>query len=403
MLIYRAYRYELDPNNRQRTHMAKHAGCARFTFNWGLEERIKKYRTKTGKERFTNSIEQHRELNRLKLSKFPWMYEVSKCAPQGALQDLDKAFLNFRRGLRKGTRIGFPKFKKKGRNDSFRLEGTIKVTGKVIQLPRIGKLRLKETPKILGRILNATVSRKADRWFVSICVEQDMPDPASAFGPKIGVDLGISSLATLSDGTEFENPRALASKLRKLKKLSRQVTRKRKKSQNRRKAVIRLAKLHWCISNSRKDVLHKLTTYLAKNHSQIMIENLCVKGLMQNRSLSRAIADVGFFEFRRQLEYKTKWYGSELVIAPRFFPSSKRCSKCGHTKNELSLFTREFRCESCGLIVSRDLNAANNLVAAGWTETENACLEVGGNRSSLDRCPSMKQEPNTTDSLGSAG
>ncbi len=134
-----------------------------------------------------------------------------------------------------------------------------------------------------------------------------------------------------------------------------------------------------------------------------MIENLCVKGLMRNRSLSRAIADVGFFEFRRQLEYKTKWYGSELVIAPRFFPSSKRCSKCGHIKSELSLFTREFRCESCGLVLSRDLNAANNLVAAGWAETENACLEVGGYRSLRDQCPSMKQEPNTTGSLESAG
>ncbi len=403
MLIYRAYRYELDPNNRQRTHMAKHAGCARFAYNWGLEERIRRYQTKTGKERFTNSIEQHRELNRLKLSKFPWMYEVSKYAPQAALQDLDKAFQNFRRGLRNGTRIGFPKFKRKGRNESFRLGGPIRVTDKRIQLPRLGKIRLKEVPKILGRILNATVSRKADRWFVSICVELNLPDPTPVHGPKVGVDLGINFLAILSDGTEYENHRVFASKLRKLRKLSRQVSRKRNRSQNRRKAVIRLAKLHWRISNCRKDVLHKLTTYLAKNHSQIVIENLCVKGLIRNKTLGRAITDVGFFEFRRQLEYKTKWYGSKLVLAPRFFPSSKRCSRCGHIKNKLSLFTREFQCESCGLEINRDLNAAKNLVAAGWVETENACLEVGGYRPLEGQCPSMKQEPNTTGSLESAG
>jgi putative transposase len=403
MLIYKAYHIELDPNNRQRTHLAKHAGCARFAFNWGLEERIRRYQMKTGKERFTNAIEQHRKLNQLKLTEFPWMYEVSKCAPQSALQDLDKAFLHFRRGLKNGCRIGFPKFKKKGCNDRFRLTGTIKVMGKFIQLPRLGKLRLKEVPTILGRIINATVSRKANRWFVSICVKQDIPKPSPVLGPRIGVDLGVSSVATLSNGTEFKNHRGLTSKLRKLKKLSRQVSRKRKGSQNRRKAVIRLARLHWRISNIRKDVLHKITTYLSKNHSQIVIEDLCVKGLMQNKQLSRVIADVGFFEFRRQMEYKTKWYGSQLILAPRFFPSTKRCSRCGNSKDELSLSDREFRCESCGLKMNRDLNAANNLVAASWSETENACLEVGGCRSLRDQCPSMKQEPNTTDSLESAG
>jgi putative transposase len=403
MLILKAYHIELDPNNHQRTQMKKHAGCARFAFNWGLAERIRRHKTKTGNERFTNYVEQQRELNRLKLSKFPWMYEVSKCAPQTALQDLEKAFQNFYRGLKSAKKIGFPKFKKKGCRDSFRLTGIIKVIGRVIQLPRLGKVRLKETPNLVGRIINATVSRKADRWFVSICVEQELTEPAPIHGPKIGVDLGLHSLATLSDGTEYRNPSALASKIRKIKRLSRQVSRKRKGSQNRRKAVIRLAKLYWRISNVRKDVLHKLTSYLAKNHSQIMIEDLCVEGLIQNKSLSRAIADVGFYEFRRQLEYKTRWYGSKLVLAPRFFPSSKRCSRCGFTKDKFPLSTREFQCESCGLELERDLNAAINLVAASWAETENACLEVGGYRSLRDQCPSMKQEPNTTDFLESAG
>ena len=403
LLIHRAYRVELDPNNCQLTHLSKHAGCARFAYNWGLEQRIKKYNTEEGKNRFTDFFEQSRELNRIKKTKFPWMYEVSKCAPQEALRNLDKAFQNFYRGLKRGQRIGFPKFKKKGIHDSFRLTGTIRICGKRIQLPRLGILRLKEAPNITGRILSAIISRKADRWFASISVRLEIPNPSPLPGSSIGVDLGVNALAVLSDGIVFNNPNALTSRLRKLKRFSRKVSRKKQGGKNRRKAVIRLVRLYWRISNIRKDALHKLTTYLAKNHSQIFIEDLCVKGLMKNKNLSRAIADVGFFEFRRQLEYKTNWYGSKLVLAPRFFPSSKRCSQCGVEKETLVLSEREFQCEACGLLINRDLNAANNLVAASWTETENACIEVGGRRSNLDQCPSMKQEPNTTESLEFVG
>jgi putative transposase len=371
----------LKPNNQQRTLLAKHAGCARFAFNWGLEKRIKQFHAREGKERFTNMVEQHRELVRLKKTEFAWMYEVSKCAPQQALRDLDKAFTNFLRGRKNGTKIGFPKFKKKGHHDSFRLEGSIRMLDKAVRLPRLGRLRLKEALQIQGRILSATVSRKANRWFISFIVEQKKLKPPPVIGPRIGVDLGIVSLATLSDGTVFANPRALSSRFRKLRRLSRQVSRKQKGSKNRRKAVIRLARLYWRISNIRKDTLHKVTTYLAKNHSQIVIEDLGVKGMMKNKRLRRVIADLGMFEFRRQLKYKTKWYGSEIILAPRFFASSKLCSRCGHTKDKFSLSKRVFICESCGLQLDRDINAANNLVAASWAETENACPEAGGCRS----------------------
>jgi putative transposase len=397
MKIRRGYRYELDPNNKQRTLLVKHVGCARFAYNWGLEQRIKSLEEETGKDRFTNYFEQHLELNRLKKTNFSWMYQVSKCAPQEALRDLDKAFANFWRGKKNGIKIGFPKFKKKGQKDSFRLYGTIRVYQKATQLPRLGLLRLKEEPRINGRILSVTVSRQAERWFVSFTVEQELPLPVPIQGPGIGVDLGISSLATLSNGTSFENPRALSSKIRKLRRLSRQVSRKPKGSHNRRKAVIRLRRLHWRISNIRRDAIHKLTTYLAKNHGQIVVENLRIESMMKNRWLSRAIADVSFYELRRQLNYKTKWYGSELILAPRFFPSSKRCSKCGHIKDTLPLSERVFCCEMCGFELDRDLNAARNLiwVAASWAETENACLETGGYRSTVGQCPSMKQELNT--------
>ncbi|MFX1540471.1 MAG: RNA-guided endonuclease InsQ/TnpB family protein [Promethearchaeota archaeon] len=395
MKILRGYRYELKPNNRQRTLLAKHAGCARFTYNWGLEQRIKRFHSQEGKDRFTNAEEQHRELVHQKRIEFPWMYEVSKCAPQEALRDLDKAFANFWRRRKKNLEVGFPKFKKKGQNDSFRLYGSIRLFEKAVQLPRLGRLRLKEVTNVRGRILSATVSRKADRWFVSFNVEQEHFTKPRIIGSKIGVDVGITSLATLSDGIMFDNPQGLPRKLRKLRRLSRQVSRKQKRSRNRQKAVIKLARLHWRISNVRKDALHKLTTYLAKNHSHIVIEDLCVKGLMKNQQLNRAIADVSFYEIRRQLEYKTKWYGSELIIAPRYFPSSKLCSRCGQTKDNLSLSERVFICESCGWQIDRDLNAAINLVAASWAETENACLEVGGCRPTTGRCPSMMQELNT--------
>ena len=402
MLVLRGYRYELDPNNRQRTILMKHAGCARFAYNWGLEERIKRFNSEEGKDRFTNYFRQHHELIQRKRSHYPWMYEVSKCAPQEALRDLHKAFTNFWRGRKKGKKVGFPKFKKKGRHDSFKLLGTIRLFEKSVQLPRIGKLRLKEKPDVIGRILSATISRKANRWFISFTVEQERSEPVLIEGPKVGVDLGIKSLATLSCGTVFENPRPLPRKLRKLRRLSRQVSRKQKGSKNHQKAVIRLSMLHWRISNTRLDCLHKLTTYLAKNHSQIIIEDLNIQGMMKNKHLSQVLADVSFSEFRRQLEYKTKWYGSKLIVVPRFFPSSKRCSQCGNIKSNLPLSNRHFSCEHCGLEIDRDLNASLNLesVAASWAETQNACLETGGCRPITGQCPSMMQEPNTTKLTG---
>jgi len=324
------------------------------------------------------------------------MYDVSKCVAESALRDLEKAFVNFWRSSKNGIKIRFPKFKKKGRNDRFRLYGSIRVIEKAVQLPRIGSVRLKELPQIHGRILSATISRKADRWFVSLCVEQEIPSPPQITGERIGVDLGVRSLATLSNGRKIENPQALLRKLRKLRRYSRKVSKKKRGSKNHTKAIIRLARLHWRISNIRKDALHKTTTYLAKNHSQIIIENLGIKGMMKEQKISRAITDMGWGEFRRQLTYKTKWYGSELILTPRFFPSSKRCSNCGHTKKKFSLSAQLFKCKACGLHIDRDLNAANNLVAASWAETQNACHEMGGYRPPYGQCPSMKQEPNTS-------
>ena len=400
MLVRKAYRYELDPNNSQRSTLFQHAGVARFAYNWGLEQRIMRYKNSQGDERFTNAMRQHKDLNALKKTAFPWMYECSKCAPQEALRNLHRAFKNYYRGLKSGQKVGFPRFKRKGIRDSFRLTGIIRFEERKLQLPRIGKVRIKEKREKYhnGRILSITVTRRADRWFVSVTVVEEVPDPNPINGPSVGVDLGIKTLATLSDGTTFANPRAMRIQLRKLRRLSRALSRKKKGSKNRERARLKLAKLHLRIFNIRQDTLHKLTTYLAKSHSRIVIEDLGVSGMLKNRRLARAIAEVGFYEFRRQLEYKCRWYGAQFIIAPRTYPSSKKCSRCGHKKKSLSLSEREYECEQCGLRIERDLNAALNLVTVSLPETLTACGEdvrlVVNPSGFAEKHTSAKQEPN---------
>jgi putative transposase len=364
MKVNRAYRYELDPNVQQRILLAKHAGAARFAYNWGLARRIELH-WQTGKT--TNAIEQHRELNRLKKTEYPWLYEVSKCAPQEALRDLDRAFANFFRGLKEGRKVGFPQFRKKGRDDRFRLTGAIRVVGRAVQLPRLGRIRLKEEPQVQGRILSATVNREADRWYVSLTVEADLPDPEPGRGPVVGVDVGLHHFATVvgDDGTvaKIEAPRPLERSLRLLRRRQRQHSRKQRGSKNRRKSARWLARLHRRVRNIRRDFLHQLTTHLAKTKSVIVVEDLNVNGLLQNPYLARHIADSGWSEVRRMLAYKCTWYGSRLVVADRYYPSSKTCSACGHVLEALSLDVREWDCPVCGAHHDRDVNAARNLLA----------------------------------------
>jgi len=370
MKIERAYKTELDPNNVQRTVLLKHAGTARFAYNWGLARRKEEYE-RTGKS--SNAIALHRQLNALKRTDFPWMYEVSKCAPQEALRDLDRAFKNFFEG-----RAKYPKFRSRRLGiGSFRLTGSIRVFHDSIQLPRIGRVRLKERgylPTEGVHILSATVSEKAGRWFVSVQVEKDIKVPVNA-GAVVGVDVGISKLATVSDGTVIENPKALARFERKRKRLQRSLSRKVNNSGNFERARRKLARCEFRIASIRRDAQHKATTMLARTKSVIAVESLNTNGLLKNHHLAKHLADAGLGEFLRQLEYKTKWYGGAVVEANPFFPSTKRCSSCGAVKDEMPLSERTYRCESCGFEADRDLNAARNLasVATSWAETLNAC------------------------------
>ena len=380
MKVVRGYKTELDLNNEQRTACLKHAGAARFAYNWALARSQEVYRA-TGKR--PNAIELHRELNALKKTDFSWMYNVSKCAPQEALRDLDNAYKHFFRRVElkkqsnyKGN-LGFPTFKKKSKGiGSFRLTGSIHVFPDAVQLPRLGHLRLYEHNYIPtdAKVLSATVSEQAGRWFVSIQVEEEKEKTTPTVASAIGVDLGIKTLATCSDGRVFANPRALKHAQKRLKRLERQKSRRKKGSKNRAKTCRKLAKQHARVANIRKDASHKLTSYLTKHHALIAIEDLHVSGMLKNHKLAQAISDSNFGEIRRQLDYKATWQSVHLVIIDHFYPSSKTCSGCGWIHEELTLVDRSFICQACGLLIDRDLNAAINLrtVAVSSIDTQNA-------------------------------
>ena len=368
MKVVRGYKTELDLNNEQRTACLKHAGAARFAYNWGLSRSIEVYRT-TGKR--PSAVELHKELNALKQTEFPWMYEVSKCAMQEALRDLDNAYKHFfrkaklkKQGKHKG-KLGFPQFKKKSKAiGSFRLTGSIHVFEKTIQLPRLGTLRLHEKKYLPAdaKILNVTVSEQSGRWFVSVQVEEEQEKAVPTATSAIGVDLGIKTLATLSDGTTFENPRALKHAQKKLRRLERQKSRRKKDSKNRKKTCRNLAKQHARVANIRKDAAHKLTSYLSKNHALVAIEDLHVAGMLKNHKLAQAVSDSNFGETRRQLEYKASWQNVHLVLTDRWYASSKTCSGCGWVDEDQDLSDRTFICQECGLVLDRDLNAAINIL-----------------------------------------
>ncbi len=359
MLI--SFKTQLKLNLQQRTLLAKHAGTARHAYNWGLAlcKQILDYNKVHPEEKikFPTAIDLHKWLVKLVKSEHPWYYEVSKCAPQYALRHLADAFKAFFSKKR-----GFPNFKKKGRRDSFTVDGSITVDHRKIKVPVIGWIKTYERLPQGVKPSSVTISRTAERWFVAFKIEVE-PTLTTKKVDVVGVDLGINHLATLSTGEVFDGVKAYRKYEKKLARLQWLNRHKQRHSSNWKKAQIKIARLHRKIANIRKDTLHKITTYLAKNHGVIGIENLNVKGMMANHKLAKAISDMGFFELRRQLEYKCQLYGSQLVVVDRFFPSSKQCSGCFSVKESLSLSQRVYCC-SCGLQLDRDLNAAINLELA---------------------------------------
>ena len=356
MTLNQAFRYELEPTVRQQRLPARAAGTARYAFHWGLA--LCKRLLDAGKP-VPHAPEPHRQWNAEKPPR-SWVYGVSGFCGQEALRDLDRACAHFR-CRQGGPPRGVPALPPQARATG---TGSIQVHPRSVALPRIGCVRTKgTTEKLRGRVLSATVRREADRRYVSLAVETERDAPQPVNGPVVGIDLGLKSFAVLSDGTRLESPKPLAKAQRRLRHRQRLHSRKQRGSRNRSRSAVGLARLHRRIRCPRADFLHKATTDLAKTKSVMVIEDLSVRGIIRNRHLSRSIADARWGGFRRMLEHETVWYGSRLVIAPRCHPSTKTCSACGHVQDGMPLGERVFRCDACGPVLDRHLNAARNLAS----------------------------------------
>ena len=394
----------LDPSLAQERLLASHAGASRFAYNAGLD-RVKAA-LDAGKVldwsffalvNWWNSCKDELAVGG---DGKPWWSENSKEAYCSGLRSLASALSNWS----KSRKVGFPKFKSKAGSvprfaytTGFKL---IEGDPKGLWLPRIGRVHCMENvaERVNGaKVLRMTISKRAGRWYASLTVEREgEPVVNHPKGGAVGVDLGVKNLATLSDGTVVPNPRYLKKSERKLKRAQQALSRKTKGSNRRAKAKAKVARLHARVANRRSDALHKLTTRLAREYSDISIEDLNVSGMVKNRHLAKSISDAAFGEFRRQLKYKTARSGARLHMVDRWFASSKTCSGCGGVKAKLSLAERTYRCDSCGLTMDRDLNAAINILIAGSApETLNAHGETvrRGGQTGRATLVSVKCEP----------
>ena len=414
-MVLESVKVALDPSPVQERLLLSHAGAARFAFNAGLAH-VKEALDADDKPEWSfYSLRKWWNASKDALAVGDdgviWWGENSKEAYSSGLEALAKGLLNWsksRKGDRKGRRVGFPRFKSKDRTvprfaytTGFRL---IQGDPKALKLPKVGRVHCMEnvTARVGdARVLRVTVSRRAGRWYAALTVERD--DQAVRRAPQggaVGIDLGVKTLATLSDGTVIENPRPLRKSERKLKKAQKALSRKTVGSNRRAKARVKVARLHARVANQRLDAMHKATTWLAGTFSEICVEDLHVAGMVKNRRLAKAVSDASFAEFRRQLEYKTARTGAQLHVIDRWYPSSKTCSKCGRVKAKLSLSERTYKCDGCGLVMDRDLNAAVNILVAGSApETVNAHGGTGsrGNQHGCATRVPVKCEPSRGD------
>ena len=423
--MFEAVKVALDPTPSQERRLLSHAGAARFAYNVGLAHVKEGIEAGNRPEWSFFSLVYWWNANKDALAVNadgePWWQENSKEAYSRALESLAKALSNWsksRKGDRKGRKVGFPKFKSKSKTTprfayTTGCFGLIQGDPKALKLPRIGRVHCMENVANRvgdGRVLRMTISQRAGRWYASLTVERDdKPVTNPPKGGAVGVDLGVKNLATLSDGTVIENPRYLQKSERKLKRAQQALSRKTKGSNRREKARAKVANLHARVANQRLDAMHKLTTRLAETFSDISIEDLHVAGMVKNHHLAKSVSDAAFGEFRRQLEYKTARSGAALHVVDRWYRSSKTCSGCGSVKAKLSLSERTYRCDSCGLTMDRDLNAAINICVAGSApETLNAHGETVRRGGQIGRATrvSVKCEPSVRESavrLGAGG
>ncbi len=391
--MIKAHIIKLKPTKSQDTFFRRSSGVARFAYNWALDK---------WKEDYENGIKKNsaytliKYLNSIKRTEFPWMQDTGKTCSQYAIHNLESAF----KGLWKEGK-GYPRFKKKGRMDSFvavENKNSFKQNDFKIWIPRLGWVKCSENLRFEGKVNNVVIKRVANMWFaiINIEVSKSIPTLKQTTGENqaiVGVDFGISNMMVLSDGTIYENPRALKSNLKGLKRLQRSMSRKVKDSNNRKRAQIKLAKKHYRISCIRKTAIHQATAAIVMKYDRVVIENLNVVEMLKNHTISQAVGDASFSEIRRQLTYKCEWYGKELVVVDRFYPSSKTCSSCGAIK-DIKLSERTYKCDKCGLKMGRDLNASINLANFGSTLKYKGSKASGEGSSipEMEYIPSVKDE-----------
>ena len=362
MDIKRAYKFRFNPTPEQEVILAQTFGCARFAYNHMLRLRTDAWFQR--QERI-GYHETSAALTALKKDpEFVWLNEVSSVPVQQALRHLQTAFANFFQ-----KRAAYPNFKRKdGKQSAEYTTSAFKWDGKALKLAKMVAplaIRFSRTIPRAAKVTTVTVSKDAaGRYFVSMLCDDAVEPKAEAAG-KVGIDLGLTHFAILSTGEKVAAPNTFRKHETKLAKLQRRLAKKQKGSANRKKARLKVAKLHAKIADSRKDFLHKISTRLINENQVIAIETLAVSNMQKNHSLAKSIADASWSEFVRQLEYKAHWYGRTLIGIDRWYPSSKRCSDCGHTVSKLPLSVREWVCPECGTIHDRDINAARNVLAAG--------------------------------------
>jgi len=383
-----AHKIALDPTPQQRRFFTKAVDAARFIYNWGLEE----WTRQEGAGERPNGFTLKKQFNAIKREQFPWVTEVHKDACARPFKDLQAAFTNF--FARRADRPVFKK-KKSGQGSFYVANDRFTVAQKTVRLPKVGRVKMREVLRFEGKIIGARIRQEAGRWFIAIQV--DVPDaqrPRTGEG-IVGVDLGITTLATLSTGEKVVGPKALYKNSSKLRRLDRSLSHKHYGSKNWEKARHRLARCHRRIANLRREATHQLTTGLCHENQVVVIEDLGVSNIRQNRHLTRAVVDANWGELRRQLEYKQGLFGTRLVIAPRIFPSSKQCSVCWYVLAELPISKRRWTCPRCGTVHDREINAAVNLEQLGWVAADFKPVE----RPALALSSCEKGEPG----LGEAG
>ncbi|MCW2933002.1 MAG: hypothetical protein JWM19_3964 [Actinomycetia bacterium] len=436
-----AYRFALNPTPAQERALRCHAGAARVAFNWGLA-RVKSVMDQRAAEAtyglagddLTPSVSWslyslRKDWNAAKGTVAPWWAECSKEAFNTGLDQLARALKNWgdsRKGKRKGKPAGFPRFRsrRKARPSIRFTTGAFRCEARHAVLPRIGRVKLHESGARLAglvaagstRVLSVSVRFERGRWFASFAADAEITRPAPARpGAVVGVDLGIKTLAVLSTGEEIPNPRHLSGALRKTRRLARTASRRkgpdrrtRQEPSNRwRRASAALGKAQGRVADQRKDSLHKLTTRLAAEFGTVVVEDLNIAGMVKNRRLARHVADASFAELRRQVEYKAAWRGGRVIVADRWFASSKTCSGCGTVKAKLALSERTYACTACGAALDRDLNAALNLAEYGRQQIAGSGPETlngrGANRQTASGPQvAVKRQPGTA-RAGQAG